>query len=81
MLTIQDVINSKKRDRKRPDEGELRRLPFKHAFIYGRLSSPGQVRDSRESVREIARLVELAIKDGFKTNLSSDDVEIKLISL
>jgi DNA invertase Pin-like site-specific DNA recombinase len=81
MMTIQDIINAKKRDRKRPDEGELRLLPFKHAFIYGRLSSPGQVRDSRESVREIARLVDLAINDGYNTKLNSNDVEIKLISV
>lgn len=81
MLTIQDLINSRKREQKSPDDGELRSLPYKHAFIYGRLSSPGQIRDSHESVREIARLVDLAIKDGYNTNLNSDDVEIKLISL
>ena len=60
MLTIYEVINSRKQDRKRPDDGELRLLPYKHAFIYGRLSSPEQVRDSRESIREIARLIDLA---------------------
>jgi DNA invertase Pin-like site-specific DNA recombinase len=80
MPTIQDIINLRKRARKRSDEEELRHLPFKHAFIYGRLSSPGQVRDSHESVREIARLVDLAIKDGYKTVLNSDDIEIRLIS-
>jgi DNA invertase Pin-like site-specific DNA recombinase len=81
MLTIQDIINAKKRSRKRPDKGDLRHLPYRHAFIYGRLSSPGQVRESHESIREIARLVDLAKQDGFCTNLSSDDVETKLISL
>ena len=81
MATIQDIINSGKYDRRKTDEGELRRLPFIKAYIYGRLSSPGQVRDSCESVREIARLVDLAVKDGYKTNLNSNYIESKLISL
>jgi DNA invertase Pin-like site-specific DNA recombinase len=81
MATIKDIINSGKSARKRPDDGELKRLPFMNAYIYGRLSSPGQVRDSRESVREIARLVDLAVKDGYKTNLNSDDIETRLVAL
>lgn len=78
MLTIHEIISSRKQERKRPDETELRRLPYKHAFIYGRLSSPGQVRDSRESVRNIARLVDLAIQDGYKTALDPREIEAKL---
>jgi hypothetical protein len=81
MLTIHDVINSKKRGQKSPDDGDLKHLPYKQAFIYGRVSSPGQVRDSQESIREIARLVELAGKDGYKTNLNAGDIETALISL
>jgi hypothetical protein len=81
MLTIQEIISSKTRERKRPDDGELKKFPYKHAFIYGRLSSPGQVRDSRESIREIARLVDLAKKDGYRTNLNPSDIEAKLVSM
>lgn len=81
MATIKDIINSGKSARKRPDDRELKRLPFMNAYIYGRLSSPGQVRESRESVREIARLVDLAIEDGYKTNLNSNDIETRLVAL
>ena len=65
MLTIIDILKASIKDRKVPEEGDLRRLPYKRCFIYGRVSTPGQVRDSRESIREIGRLVELAIKDGY----------------
>ena len=81
MLTLNEIIDSMKRDRKKPDEAELRQLPYKHAFIYGRLSSPGQVRDSQESIREIARLVYLAKEDGYKTDLNHEYIEKKLVSL
>ena len=81
MLTLHEIINSRMRVRKKPDDGELRLLPHKHAFIYGRLSSPEQVRDSRESIREIARLVDLTKRDGYKTGLNPEEVETKLISL
>ena len=81
MLTLADIINTRTQSRKKTDDSELRQLPYEHAFIYGRLSSPEQVRDSQESVREIARLVDLAKKDGYKTNLNSQEIETKLISL
>jgi hypothetical protein len=78
MVTIQEVIESRKKSRGKRDPEELRRLPHKHAFIYGRVSTPGQVRDSRESIREIARLVELAQKDGYKTSLDPYEIESRL---
>jgi DNA invertase Pin-like site-specific DNA recombinase len=78
MVTVQEIIESRTRDRRRRDPEELKRLPHKHAFIYGRVSTPGQVRDSRESIREIARLVDLARKDGYKTSLDPDEIESSL---
>ncbi len=78
MLAITEIIESKRLKNRKPDARELRQLPYLHAYVYGRVSSPGQVRDSRESVLEIARLVELAIKDGFQTSLDSEDIKAKL---
>ncbi len=78
MQTINELIESRKQSHKKPDEQELRRLPYKHAYVYGRVSSPGQVRDSRESILEIARLLRLAIEDGFETSLDPDDIQAKL---
>ncbi len=78
MQTINDLIESRKQSRKKPDEHELRRLPYKDAYVYGRVSSPKQIRDSRESILEIARLLELAIEDGYKTSLDPDDIQAKL---
>lgn len=78
MQTVNDIIDLRKQSRRKPDEQELRRLPYKDAYIYGRVSSPGQVRDSRESILEIARLLELAIKDGYRTSLDPEDIKAKL---
>ncbi len=75
MLTLADIINSKKSRQRKPDEDEIRRLPYKYAFIYGRLSSPGQVKDHHESMRAIALLVDLAIKDGYDTKITAAAVE------
>jgi hypothetical protein len=52
MLTISEIINARKGLQKKPEDSELRQLPYKRAFIYGRVSSPAQIRDSRESIRE-----------------------------
>ena len=81
MLTISEIINSKRQLQKKPDASELRRLPYKKAFIYGRLSTPSQVRDSHESVREIARLVALSKRDGYQTELDPDEIEILLLQV
>ena len=81
MLTISEIINSRKQLQKKPDASELRRLPYKKAFIYGRLSTPSQVRDSHESVREIARLVALSKRDGYQTKLDPDEIEKLLVKM
>jgi hypothetical protein len=78
MIGISEIINSRSRGKKKLDDEALRKLPWRHAFIYGRLSSPGQVRDSRESVREIAHLVDLARADGYQTDLNSQKIELEL---
>jgi len=71
MLTVSEIINKKRKKSVKQDETELRSLPYKHARIYGRVSSPGQVRDSHESIREIGRLVDLAKQDGILVGISS----------
>jgi DNA invertase Pin-like site-specific DNA recombinase len=81
MLTLPEIIAARKRLNKRPDDSQLRRLPYRSAYVYGRLSSPQQVRDSQESVREIAKLVKLAKEDGYRSNLSSEEVEQWLTSI
>ena len=52
MLTISEIISSRKQSQRKPDASELRRLPYKKAFIYGRLSTPSQVRRSGTSITE-----------------------------
>jgi len=64
-----------RRARTTPRDEDLRRLPYKKAFIYGRVSSQEQVKESRESIMDIARHVTLAKKDGFKTSLEQQHVE------
>ncbi len=81
MLTISEIINSRIQLQKKPDASEFRRLPYKKAFIYGRLSTPSQVRDSHESVREIARLVALSKRDGYQTELDPDEIEKSLLQM
>lgn len=78
MQTVNDLIDSRKQSLRKPDEQELRRLPYKDAYIYGRVSTPGQVRDSRESILEIARLLALAIEDGYETLLDPEDIKTRL---
>lgn len=80
MLTLDDLFNYRERKSKKAEDSELRKLPYKHAFIYGRVSTQVQVRDSHESIREIARLVDLAEKDGYMSNLCYKDIEAKLAS-
>jgi DNA invertase Pin-like site-specific DNA recombinase len=80
MLTINDVVNFRKRQKK-PIDSELRSLPYKHAFIYGRVSSPDQIKNHHESIREIAQLIGLAKQDGYVSNLDCQEIEMKLASL
>ena len=78
MNDLIDIINYKKQENRKPQDSELRKLPFKHAFIRGRVSYPVQIRYSQESIREIARLVDLAKQDGYESTLDSLDIEKKL---
>jgi hypothetical protein len=78
MQTIEQILESRRKFHKKPDEQDLKRLPYRDAYVYGRLSSTKQVRDSKESIREIGRLLELAIQDGYTTSLSPDDITLKL---
>jgi DNA invertase Pin-like site-specific DNA recombinase len=75
MLTRAEIISSRKKPHQKVDDQELRKLPYKQAFIYGRVSTPEQVRDSKESIREIAKLVKLAIEDGYRTHLVASQVD------
>ena len=75
MLSLNDIINTIERKSRKPDESELRKLPDRIAVIHGRLSDPHQVRDSRESVREIAVQLRRAIEDGYETGLDPAAVE------
>jgi hypothetical protein len=75
MLTITEIINDIKRKNSKPDEELLRHLPDRIALIHGRLSDPYQVRDSKESVLQIAALVDLARTDGYKTGLDGAKVK------
>ena len=81
MITVDQILSSRKAKRSRPEKEDLRRLPFKKAYIYGRLSSPIQVRDSHESILEIASLVVLAREDGYNTGLDLDRVRDWLLSI
>ncbi|MFC2042248.1 hypothetical protein ACFLTV_01950 [Chloroflexota bacterium] len=71
MLTVNDIIDSITRKQCKLDDDELRRLPYKDAFIYGRVSSPRQMRESIESLRGIALLVDIAKGDGYNTTLTT----------
>jgi len=75
MLTVRDIINSKRRRAQKPDEQELRKLPDRRAVIQGRLSGFAQVKESRESVLEIAGLVDVAREDGYQTSLDRATIE------
>jgi len=74
MITVEEIIQKRKRVKIEPTDEELRHLPDRKAFIYGRVSKPGQIVKSTESMREIAELVEYAKEDGFRTELTSEQV-------
>jgi DNA invertase Pin-like site-specific DNA recombinase len=73
-MDLQEIIQSIRASRSLPSDEDLRRLPYKKTFIYGRVSSQGQVRESRESIMEIATLVLIAKKDGCRTALEQREV-------
>ena len=81
MISLEDIIRNLRTARTIPGDEDLRKLPHGKAFIYGRVSSPEQIRQSLESIRDIARLVELAKRDGYKTSLNMDEVEKWLQSI
>ena len=74
-MELEDIIRTIKASRSIPTEEDLRSLPYKKAFIYGRVSTQGQVKDSRESIREVAKLVTLAKKDGYPSSIEPVTVE------
>ncbi len=80
-MELEELIRSIKTSRSIPTEEDLRSLPHKKAFIYGRVSTQGQVKDSRESIHEVAKLVVLAKKDGYHSGIEPDTVEKWLDSI
>jgi DNA invertase Pin-like site-specific DNA recombinase len=80
-MNLQEIIQRIQATRSLPSDEDLRRLPYLKAFVYGRVSSQAQVRESRESIRDIAKLVMTAKKDGYKSSLNPDDVEKWLASI
>ena len=80
-MELSEIILSIRASRSMPTEEDLRSLPHKKAFIYGRVSSQGQVRDSRESIHEVAKLMVLARQDGYRCDIDPDTVEEWLESI
>jgi DNA invertase Pin-like site-specific DNA recombinase len=74
-MNLEDIIHSLRKAKSAPSEEDLRSLPYKKAFIYGRVSTQEQVRQSRESIMDIAKQVEVAKNDGFTTSLKLEEVE------
>jgi DNA invertase Pin-like site-specific DNA recombinase len=74
-MDLQEIIQGIRASRSLPSDDDLRHLPYKKAFVYGRVSSQVQVTESRESIRDIARQVMRAKKDGYNSGLTFEDVE------
>jgi len=81
MITIDEILAMRKNRKAKPTHEELRKLPCKKAFVYGRVSSLGQVRDSKESIREIAKVVGLAKSDSYQSNITAEETERWLLSI
>jgi DNA invertase Pin-like site-specific DNA recombinase len=81
MITEEEVLNTLRAKNVKPSDQELRSLPFKNALIYLRLSSPEQVRESHESMREAVELLKLAKQDGYRSNLKPADIEDMLLKI
>lgn len=81
MMNLEEIIRSIQLAKSAPSDDDLRSLSHKKAFIYGRVSSQGQVRESHESIMEIAKLVGLAKRDGYHTSLDPDEAERWLQSI
>jgi len=80
-MNLEEIIQRIRATRSLPSDEDLRQLPYLKAFIYGRVSSQVQVRESRESIRDIAKQVMNAKRDGYKSNLDPDEVEKWLASI
>jgi len=78
MITVKDIVQAQRDKNIKPSEEELRLLPYKNAFTYPRLSSPAQVKESHESIQEIAELVRLAKRDGYHSEIEPANVEVIL---
>jgi hypothetical protein len=74
-MNLQEVLERRRKFRQSPTEEEERHLPFRRAFVYGRVSNPDQIRDSEQSIKEIAHLVALARGDGYNTILPQEEVD------
>jgi len=84
MLTIGEIIEIEKAKvaRRQPSEEDLRRIPLdRPARVFGRLSDPKQIQESLQSMAELADLVRVAREDGFRTELSQEEVERRLAAL
>jgi hypothetical protein len=84
MLTIAEIIQIEKAKlaRRQPSNEELRQIPLdRPARLFGRLSDPQQIRDSIQSMAELADLVRLARQDGLHTELNQEEVERRLGAL
>jgi len=81
MMNLEDIIATILAAKSLPSDDDLRSLPYKQAFVYGRVSSQGQVRESQESIKEIAELVRIAKKDGYRSGLEPEKVEDWLQSI
>ena len=79
MLTLEEVLVNQKNRKLKLAGDNLHKLPFKMAFILGRLSTLEQVRNSHESLLEIAKLVAIAKADGYRSNIEVDEIEKLLI--
>ncbi len=76
-MNLQEVLE-RRRHHRQPTEEEMRALPFRRAFVYGRVSKPEQIKTSEQSIKEIADLVKLARIDGYASVLSQEEVERRI---
>jgi len=81
VLTLTQIVNSRKKGSPKLDDSDLRKLPYLNALIYCRLSTPGQIKNSLESMREIGHLVKLAKADGYRTNITPEEIEKWMVSI
>ncbi|MDD5702295.1 MAG: hypothetical protein PHU23_09640 [Dehalococcoidales bacterium] len=80
-MDLQEIVRKTRASRLLPSDDDLRSLPHKKAFVYGRVSTQVQVTESRESIKDIGRQVMRAKKDGYNTNLTFEQVEKWLVEI